>query len=177
MPAKKHFTKKQQELLRATARKLWRDKFAWMKKATKDHPAGQEAMALALGISQQTISSLIAPDSTYNPGFKVATALANLSGMRLHDLIGEYEVEVSDAEEGEQRPAQTAPTKPVKHRDDTFHNLTVCLEFSATTKQWSPWTVAAARAGFFGNSDFPAPAWIEKLDLLEKILERGRKAT
>lgn len=55
-------------------------------------------------------------------------------------------------------------------------HLDVCLQFYASSKHWSPWTIAAARAGFFGNSDFAPPEWAGKLDALETALNRARKA-
>jgi len=51
------------------------------------------------------------------------------------------------------------------------------MRFYASSKHWSPWTVAAARAGFFGSTDFAAPEWAGKLDILEKALERARKTS
>jgi DNA-binding XRE family transcriptional regulator len=128
-----------------------------MKKRTKDHPPGQEAMALALGITQQSVSSLL--KGKYSPGVKVARAIANLDGHTLEQLIGDF------AEE-EVTPAPAMPP---------YANLDVCIQFHAASKHWSQWTIAAARAGFFGNSDFPAPEWVPKLDQLEKALERARK--
>jgi DNA-binding XRE family transcriptional regulator len=176
MPAKKHFTPEQREIILATAKKIWRKKFEWMKKATKDHPAGQEAMALALGLSQQTVSSLIKPNSTYNPGFQVATAIANLDGKRLVDLIGDYGDEPDDESEESSTHEKTATSMPPA-AEAGFRNLAVCIEFYAAEKHWSPWTVAAARAGYFGTSDFAAPAWATKLDYLEKLLEKARKVS
>ena len=108
MPKPRDFTPAQSQVIRATARKIWHKQFEWMKavKATKTSPArpgGQEAMALALGLSQQTISSLLDEKSTYKPGYKVATAIANLDGKTLDDLIGEYAHD--DAPESEAPPS------------------------------------------------------------------------
>ena len=160
MPAKPAFSREQQDVILETARRVWREKFSWMKRRTKDHPPGQEAMALALGLTQQSVSSLL--KGKYHPGVKVARAIANLDGHTLEQLIGDFAE--PDAE----------PLEVAKHQ--AFANLDVCVQFHASTKHWSPWTLAAARAGYFGNADFPAPEWATKLDALEKALERARKA-
>ena len=180
MAKRSEFTPEQQQIIRATARKVWRKQFAWMKavKRTKTSPArpgGQEAMALACGVSQQTISALIDPDNKYKPGYKVAAAIANLDGKTLDDLIGEYGHDDDLDEEApasgtEERKSKQPPVGP-----EPFANLTTCIHYNASTKHWSPWTIAAARAGYFGLTDFPAPEWQGKLDLLEKALERARK--
>lgn len=179
MSRKSHFSQAQREIIRATARKLWKSKFEWMKKVKKTkthpgHPGGQEAMALALGVSQQTVSSLIDPKGAYNPGFTVATAVANLAGMTLDQLIGDHEE--PDEEEDEKQPVVVSALV-VPSPMNSFKNLDVCIEFMSSKKHWSQWTVAAARAGFFGNADFDAPEWINKLDMLEKVLDKARRAT
>ena len=58
----------------------------------------------------------------------------------------------------------------------SFRNLDTCIQFYAATKLWSTWTVAAARAGYFGTSDFAPPEWATRLDKLESVLDRSRKA-
>jgi DNA-binding XRE family transcriptional regulator len=180
MAKRADFTPEQQQIIRATARKVWRKQFEWMKavKRTKDTPArpgGQEAMALALGVSQQTVSALIDPDNKYKPGFKVATAVANLDGKTLDDLIGEYghDDEVVGDEENDVTPSgnKQPPVGP-----EPFANLTTCINYNSSTKHWSPWTIAAARAGFFGLTDYPPPEWGMKLDTLERALEKVRKS-
>lgn len=174
MPKREDFTPAQQQVIRATAQKVWRKQFQWMKavKRTKTSPAkpgGQEAMALALGLSQQTVSALLDPDNKYKPGYRVAAAVANLDGKTLDDLIGEYSHEDQSTEEEPESKAQPLVGP------ESFANLTICIHYNSATKHWSPWTVAAARAGFFGLSDFPPPEWQSKLDQLEKALERARK--
>ena len=57
-----------------------------------------------------------------------------------------------------------------------FANLDLCIRFFASSKHWSAWTVAAAQAGFFGGVDFAPPEWADKLDALERALDRARKA-
>ena len=165
MPAKPVFNAHQMEIIHATARKVWKEKFSWMKKRTKDHPPGQEAMALALGITQQSVSSLL--KGKYKPGLRVARNIANLDGQTLEALIGDFE--------DEEAPKSSVPTLPGL-ASSTFKNLDICIQFYASTKHWSPWTIAAARAGFFGTSDFAAPEWASKLDALERALEKARKA-
>jgi DNA-binding XRE family transcriptional regulator len=165
MPAKPVFNAQQMEVIHATARKIWKEKFSWMKKRTKEHPPGQEAMALALGITQQSVSSLL--KGKYKPGLKVARGIANLDGQTLEDLIGDFED--PDA------PKSSAPAL-LGLASTTFKNLDICIQFYASTKHWSPWTIAAARAGFFGTADFAAPEWATKLDVLERALEKVRRA-
>lgn len=161
MPAKPVFTPEEREVIFEAARRVWKGKFEWMKKRTKDHPPGQEAMALALGISQQSVSALLL--GKYNPGIKVARNIANLDGHTLEQLLPDW----GKDDEPESRAHLVGVS--------TFANLDVCLKFYATTKHWSAWTIAAAQSGFFGNTDLEAPEWASKLDHLEKVLERARK--
>lgn len=154
MAGKSIFNDEQRAILRSTARRIWQEQF-------KRHGKTQEEFALALGISQQSASGLIRGE--YNPGLKPAKALANLEGTTLEQLIGEY------------AEASPSPGVAATHHG-TFRNLDVCIDFHASSKHWSPWTIAAARAGFFGQSDFAAPEWATKLDTLERSLERARKA-
>jgi transcriptional regulator with XRE-family HTH domain len=158
MPAKPVFTKEQQRLVHDAALRVWETKF-------KGERGAQAKMALALGISQQSVSSLLR--GTYKPGIKVATEIAILDGRgSLEELVG-----VFAEPEGSERPM--VGTEP--EEAGRYANLTVCVRFFAATKHWSPWTIAAARAGFFGNADFAPPEWASKLDHLEKALERARK--
>lgn len=152
MPAKPVFTDEQQEILHAAARRVWKTKFEKEGKTQKD-------MAYALGITQQSVSNLL--KGTYKPGLQVASEIAILDGKELEDLVGDF----------------AAPQATANGYVGTiaFANLDVCIQFHSSTKHWSPWTIAAARAGFFGNSDFAAPEWATKLDQLEKALERARK--
>jgi DNA-binding XRE family transcriptional regulator len=155
MPAKPIFTDEQYDQLRATARRVWKSKF-------ESEGQTQKQMAFALGISQQSVSNLL--KGTYRPGLKVATEIATLDGKELEEVIGDY----------------TAPThhhyNGVNMGPSTFAGLDVCIQFHASSKHWSPWTIAAARAGFFGPTDYPAPEWTGKLDLLERTLDKVRKA-
>lgn len=158
MAAKPVFTKEQHALIRAAAMRVWESKF-------KGQPSAQKKMALALGVSQQSISNLI--KGKYKPAIRVADEIATLDGNnRLEELIGPY----GKLDESTAPPAKEA-------RGSAFTNLGVCIQFFASTKHWSPWTIAAAQAGFFGNADFSPPEWVPKLDLLEKALERARRVT
>lgn len=161
MPPKPTWTTEQKEVLHATALRVWKAKFKDLRK-DGDRPGGQEAMALALGLSQQSVSALL--KGTYVPGIKIARNLANLDGKTLEQLVGDFEDD-------------DVPLQPgLAFNGGTFANLDVCVRFFASTKHWSPWTIAAAKAGFFGNADFAPPEWAIKLDHLEKALERARKA-
>lgn len=159
MPAKAVFTKEQHKLIQQAAVRVWEAQF-------KDLSSPQKKMALALKVSQQSVSNLL--KGKYKPGLRVADEIATLDGKNtLEELVGPYgEEEVAAASGGERRPV-------VEH--GPFANLNVCVQFFASTKHWSAWTVAAARAGFFGNSDFQPPEWASKLDKLEVALERARK--
>lgn len=156
MPAKKVFTDEQNDIIHATALRVW--------KRFKNEGKKQEHLAHALGITQQSVSNLI--KGTYHPGLKVAKDLAILDGKELDDLIGDY---------AESMPPAISTAAMISANGAAFINLDVCVQFHAGTRVWSPWTIAAARAGVFGSTDFPAPEWADKLDHLEKALERARK--
>lgn len=156
MAAKPVFTNEQMHLIHDAAARVWAAKFKGQEKA-------QAKMALALGISQQSISNLL--KRSYRPGLKVATEIAILDGRgSLEELVGV----VAEPERPAMPPSGSGDDGP-------FANLTVCVRFFSSTKHWSPWTIAAARAGFFGNADFAAPEWAGKLDHLERALEKARK--
>ncbi len=182
MAKPKDFTPEQALIIRATARKIFNRDFAWMKavkktKTTPYRPGGQEAMGLALGgVTQQTVSALLDPKSAYSPGFRIATAVANLDGKTLDELIGDYAHEDAPESAAEEEKPPRRPT-PLLPAHEPFANLTTCINYNSAIKQWSPWTIAAARAGYFGNTDFSAPEWGSKLDHLEKALERARKSS
>lgn len=142
MPAKPAFTKSQYEVLRVSARKA--------QKRFKN----QEEFALALSITQPSVSALLA--GKWKPGVSTAKAIAHALGTTLNDLIGDYD---------EPRISDAPPPLP---------NLDVCIQFHTGTRAWSAWTVAAARAGVFGEADMPAPDWASKLDALESELKRLR---
>ena len=158
MAAKPVFTKEQHRLLQEAGIRVWETQFKGQKSA-------QTKMALALRVSQQTVSALL--KGTYKPSLRVAKEISVLDGRNtLEELVGVYGTEDVD-----ERPATSAIAKG----PDPYANLTVCIQFHAASKHWSPWTIAAARAGFFGNADFAPPEWAGKLDHLEKALEKARK--
>lgn len=153
MAAKSPFTEEQQEVIRAAAQRVWK-KFKAEKKT-------QEDLALAVGLTQQSISNLL--KGTYNPSPVYARAIANLDGKTLEQLIGDWAT-----------PEAQLPAGYQDANAGNFANLDICIKFYASTKHWSAWTIAAARAGFFGNADFAPPEWAGKLDALERALERER---
>lgn len=160
MPAKPIFTKEQHRLIQEAALRVWELKF-------KGQAQAQKKMALALDVSQQSVSNLL--KGKYRPGQRVAEEIATLDGRNsLEELVGVYG-------KGDEGPESKEVRKGFGE-DMSFANLSVCIQFFASTKHWSPWTIAAARAGFFGNADFSPPEWVPKLDMLEKALERARKA-
>lgn len=148
MPAKPVFSKAQLEVLYDSAKKV-RRKFKT-----------QQEAALALGLTQPSFSALL--KRKWNPGQSTASAIAEALGVTLEDLIGPYEKSTMIRGAGEA---------------DMFPNLDVCIKFYAAKKKWSPWTIAAARAGFFGDIDFAAPDWEKRLDELEFSLSKVRKAS
>lgn len=113
----------------------------------------QRKLALAMGITQQSVSALL--DGKYWPSPDKAEHLAILEGFEsLEDMIGEYRKPDTDS---------SAPEKP------PATNLDVCIRFHQGSKTWSPWTIAAARAGYFAD-DVSAPEWVSRLDALETKL-------
>lgn len=162
MAGKPVFNDEQKEILHEAGKRVW----TRMKKEGKT----QEDMALAMGVSQQSVSNLL--KGTYNPGVKPARQLANLDGKTLEQLVGEFGVFEDPDSNRDGGRISRAPAVA----ESGFPNLDICVQFHAAIKHWSPWTLAAARAGYFGITDFPAPEWVSKLDMLEKALERARKA-
>lgn len=156
MPTKPVFSPEQLAVIRAAAVRVFEAKFEWMKK-TKTQPGGQEAMGLAIGVSQQSVSNLL--KGKYNPGWKVASNIANLDGQTLEQLLGHH---------------LEKPAEP-KAKSAKLPNLRKCIDFYEDEKHWSPWTIACAEAGYFGKDDFRPALWVEKLTGLEKLLERGRR--
>lgn len=155
MAAKRVFNDEQLKALMAAVRRALADKKRFR---------NQEELALALNITQPSLSAML--HNKWRPGVTVARAIANLEGMTLEDLIGPW------AEE--ERPA-SAPPPTILHAGPA--GLQKCIDFYGGTKHWSQWTIAAARAGFFGSSDFAPPQWETKLDYLERAMEKARKGT
>jgi len=155
MPAKTPFTEKQHALLLGAVRRASEDK-----KRFKN----QEHLALALHITQPSLSNLM--NGKWKPGLTVARAIAQLEGMTLEDMVGPFG-ELEEPPQAKRRQRQGGPHYP---------NLEVCLDFHASTREWAAWTVAAARAGFFGPEDYPPPKWPEKLETLDRALDKMRRA-
>lgn len=151
MPAKAPFSKAQYDVLLSTLKSI--------KKRFKN----QEQLALALNITQPSLSALL--HGKWKPSVTVAKAIAHLDSRTLEDLIGPY---------GEPDQEKTDYTAAIAHLPP-YPNLEVCVRFFRTEKSWSPWTLAAARAGFFGDNDIPPPGWSERLDFLERSLDKLRK--
>lgn len=147
MPAKQPFSKAQYAVLLDAAKRA-RRKFK-----------SQEEMALALDITQPAVSALL--KGRWKPGLSTARHIAAAVGMQLEELIGDFE----------ETTTVKRPSTPVSPRP----NLEVCVAFHAEKRTWSPWTLAAARAGVFGPTDFAAPEWSSKLDALESVMTRFQK--
>lgn len=137
---KKPFTDEQLDILLAVVRKH--------QKRFKN----QTELALALGVTQPSISSLLL--GKWKPGLTTARAIAELDGMALEELIGP--VGNSGLEEG--RPGGPS-------------NLETCIHFFGGLKTWSPATLAAARAGAW-QEDTDAPSWEKRLDDLDAAIRR-----
>ena len=151
MPAKTPFSDKQHEVLLRAVTRASQDK-----KRFKN----QEQLALAVGMTQPSLSAYLL--GKWRVGIEKAKGIAHLEGVTLEELIGPYKKE------------KAALASKKKLRGD-YPNLDTCIDFYATTHSWSPWTVAAAHAGFYGPEDFPPPKWAQKLDELEKVMETSRK--
>lgn len=154
MPAKSVFTAKQRKILQVTLGELIAK-------------YGQKGLETKLKIKQQSISDLMS--GKYAPSYATAVLIAKHAGTTLEMLVGE----LGAIDASQPLPLGWAPP-PL--RPGAFPNLDLCIGFMRDRKTWSPWTVAAARAGFFGEADLPAPDWEARLDTLEKALERARKA-
>lgn len=103
-------------------------------------------MALALGLSQTSVSALL--KGLYPPGAQVAEEIATLAGFdSLEDMVGPYYMKRERAEE-------------------ELPNLQKCLDFYGT-ERWKPWVVAMAKSGYFPD-DVSPKEWEGRLDTLEK---------
>jgi transcriptional regulator with XRE-family HTH domain len=151
MAAKRAFTDEQYDALIAAVRRALADKKRFR---------NQEALALALKLTQPSLSAML--HGKWRPGVTTARAIANLEGMTLEDMIGAF----ADDE---------GPAPRTAGEFNGFTNLKKCIEFYAGSKHWSPWTIAAAQAGFYGPTDFTPPQWEGKLDQLERALEKVRR--
>ena len=149
MPKKQTFSDEQYEVIFEAARRV-----------RKKHK-NQEQMALALGLTQQSVGNLLL--GKYKPSVQYAREIALADGRTLEELIGEG---VPGTAYGDALSAAAASHYP---------NLETCLRFFGTGKAWSPWTIAAARAGIYGSEDLAPPAWEKRLDALEGTLAKLRK--
>jgi transcriptional regulator with XRE-family HTH domain len=147
MPAKPVFSKAQFDVLYDAARKA-RRKYK-----------NQTDFALALGITQPSASALL--DRKWKPGVKTARHIAEAVGQTLEELVGDFEEIVTSA--------------PRRIPDTRYPNLEVCVQFHEGRKAWAAWTLAAARAGVFGPTDYVAPEWAAKLDALDETLRKFQK--
>jgi transcriptional regulator with XRE-family HTH domain len=145
MAAKNPFSKAQQELLLRTVKKH-RTRFK-----------NQEELALALGISQPSLSNMLR--GKWAPGVTVARAIAHLDGTTLESLIGEF---------GE----PTQGTRTAAAAGAGYPNLATCVDFYRATREWPRWVIAAAEAGYFGPTDVAPPEWAARLDELAAKLRR-----
>ncbi len=108
-------------------------------------------------MSQPALSNLL--KRKWAPSLKTARAIADIDGhASLEAMIG---------------PIEMTTSKPIKPVGVPFPNLEACISYWAARKQWSPWTIAAAKAGYFGAKDIDGPEWEAKLDALEALLGKG----
>lgn len=122
----------------------------------------QEELAKALDLTQPSVSRLLS--GAWKPGLTTARYIAQLEGKSLEDLIGPVKL---DHEE-------IGPTSGALAMG-RFANLEACVRYHQDEKRWSPWTLASARAGFFGEDDFAPSAWTNKLDELERSLNTVKR--
>lgn len=130
------FDDRERAILLATVRAL-RDKFP-----------RQADLAAAIGVTQPSLSHMLR--GTWTPSVAAARGIAKAAGKPLHELLGRSEAIDDDAP-----PSSAGP-----------ENLNACVRFFAGVKEWSPWTLCAARAGYWPD-DVPPPEWERRLDLLE----------
>lgn len=153
MPKKAPFSLAQYEKLQAVTKR--RNKTF---KTQKEH-------ALALGITQQSLSNLIG--GTYRPGISVAEHIAELEGVDLETLVGDFE-----------RPTPEPPAvgrKGSKVGELLYPNLNACVTYhSSNGKLWAAWVVAAAQSGYFGILDVSSAEWFERLNKLEADMQGVR---
>lgn len=152
MPKKSTFTDEQLEMIWDAAERVYNKKFRKSKKA-------QVNFGLALGLSQQSVSKLLNRNPDYRPGPEYVLNLAMLDGKdSIEGLVGKYE----------------KPEKIKRLATSSLRNLEATIVFHEEEKRWSPWTIAAARAKYFGEKDLSPAKWVEKLDELEKRLGHER---
>lgn len=145
MPAKETFTGEQIETLLGVVRRA-RKRFK-----------NQTDLAKALHITQPALSAML--NGKWAPGVTTAQYIAELEQLDLAELLPDFK----------------APPKTVAPAASDFPILERVVGYYEDEKRWSPWTLAAARAGFWEN-DVSKTEWVDRLDHLEKALARARKA-
>ncbi len=113
----------------------------------------QTDLAKALHITQPALSAMLS--GKWSPGVTTAQHIAELDQLDLTELLPDFK----------------APSKGVE-----LPSLEKVIGYHEDEGRWSPWTLAAARAGFW-EQDASKADWIGRLDLLEKALVRARKAS
>lgn len=149
MPAKAAFTDEQIDVLLGVVRRH------------QKNFRNQTELAKALGITQPALSSMLS--RKWAPGVTTARHVATLERLDLEELLPDWKVVMTS------RPGSGNPGSNERP------NLEKCLVWHEDENRWSPWTVAAAREGIYGASDFPKADWVAKLDAIEKALARVKK--
>jgi hypothetical protein len=146
------FDLRQRRIIRDTARKVFEEKF-------KGKESPQKKMALALDLSQTSISALLA--GTYVPSVQVAEDIAILAGFEsIKDLVGPYYHATED-----ENPPSSGPSLS----SHAYPNLTKCIDFHGKD-HWPAYVIAAAKAGYY-EDDVPPKEWTARLDALQKLLK------
>lgn len=147
------FDRRQKTLIHKVAREVFADKFRG-----KDKP--QTKMALALGISQTSVSALLR--GNYTPSVPIAEELAVLAGYEsLREMVGDYFQPGTKEGDEARAVAQMVATGVTR-----YPNLRTCIEFHQ--RRWAPYVIAAAEAGFFKGEDVAPKDWEGRLDELER---------
>lgn len=115
----------------------------------------QTDLAKALHITQPALSAMLS--GKWSPGITTAQHIAELDQLNLEDLLPNFKA-------------------PPKGQTVEFPNLEKVIGYHEDETRWGPWTLAAARSGFW-DSDASKADWITRLDSLDKALARARKAS
>jgi len=151
------YTLQQERLIKKIANKVFKERFK-----DKKLKEPQVKLGLALGdMSQSSVSAMLA--GTYTPAPHFTENLATLAGYEsLKEMIGPFAHPVSDEEED----------VPESSKSASFPNLRKCTDFHASAR-WHPWTIAAAKAGYF-TEDVAPDEWVKRLDSLEKSFAKAK---
>lgn len=155
-------TRKRAQLFTPVQLKILIDTVRRAERRFKSEGLTQEELAKALDLTQPSVSRL--KNGAWRPGLTTARYIAQLEGKTLEDLVGPVRLDVDAIE--------TAQTTMLTGR---FQNLEAAIRYHQDESRWSPWTLASARAGFFGDKDFAPADWTEKLDELEKGLNTVKR--